>query len=185
MGRTAGRSAGDTRGMVLDAARDLFLRRGMAATLDAIAQHAGVSKGGLIYHFPSKDHLITALVESLLDAFRRAVHEHLDPDDDRPGRLARAYVRACLHVQDPGAVREDTILIAQLITNPAVIDIARSDARRWRDDLTADGLPGRVVSLVMAAADGASMAVLWGGEASEAEKEELARQLIDLTLDPT
>lgn len=36
-------------------------------TLDAVAKAAGVSKGGLIYHFPSKDALIAAMVQHLLD----------------------------------------------------------------------------------------------------------------------
>lgn len=35
------------------------------ATLDAVAKGAGVSKGGLIYHFPSKDALAAALCERL------------------------------------------------------------------------------------------------------------------------
>lgn len=36
-------------------------------TLDAVAKAAGVSKGGLIYHFPSKEALISAMLQHLLD----------------------------------------------------------------------------------------------------------------------
>lgn len=32
-------------------------------TLDAVAERAGISKGGLLYHFPSKTKLITALLQ--------------------------------------------------------------------------------------------------------------------------
>ena len=32
-------------------------------TLEAVAREAGVSKGGLLYHFPSKDALLAAMVE--------------------------------------------------------------------------------------------------------------------------
>lgn len=36
-------------------------------TLDAVAKAAGLSKGGLLYHFPSKEALISAMVQHLLD----------------------------------------------------------------------------------------------------------------------
>ncbi len=35
------------------------------ATLDAVAARAGVSKGGLLYHFPSKDAMMAAMVRRL------------------------------------------------------------------------------------------------------------------------
>ncbi|WP_324650147.1 helix-turn-helix domain-containing protein [Georgenia sp. H159] len=54
-------SARDT---ILDAFENLLVEDGeRAATLDAVAARATVSKGGLLYHFKSKD----ALVEGLLD----------------------------------------------------------------------------------------------------------------------
>lgn len=43
------------RGAVLDAFESLLIEVGeRAATLDAVAGRAGVSKGGLLYHFPNK-----------------------------------------------------------------------------------------------------------------------------------
>ena len=45
---------------ILDAAEELICTRGIAGfTLDGVAQAAGVSKGGLLYHFRSKDSLIS------------------------------------------------------------------------------------------------------------------------------
>ena len=56
--------AGATRGRILDAfARTLVEQGERAATLDAVAAAAQVSKGGLLYHFGSK----MALVDGLLD----------------------------------------------------------------------------------------------------------------------
>lgn len=52
------------RAKVLRAFAELLVESGeRAATLEAVADRAGVSKGGLLYHFPSKD----ALVDGLLD----------------------------------------------------------------------------------------------------------------------
>ena len=49
---------------ILAAADELSRDLGPAnLSLDAVAQRAGVSKGGLLYHFPSKARLLKALVE--------------------------------------------------------------------------------------------------------------------------
>ena len=51
---------------ILDALEQLLLETGpLHTTLDAVAARAGVSKGGLLYHFPSKDTLMAAMVRRL------------------------------------------------------------------------------------------------------------------------
>lgn len=56
------------RDKVLDAfARILVTQGERAATFDAVAAEAGVSKGGLLYHFASKQALVDGLLELLGD----------------------------------------------------------------------------------------------------------------------
>ncbi|MCU1548240.1 MAG: TetR/AcrR family transcriptional regulator [Arthrobacter sp.] len=51
---------------VLDAFESLLIEVGeRGATLDAVARRAGVSKGGLLYHFPNKEVMISVLLERL------------------------------------------------------------------------------------------------------------------------
>ncbi|WP_024793115.1 TetR/AcrR family transcriptional regulator [Tomitella biformata] len=58
--------ARSTRDRILDALEQLLLDAGpLHTTLDAVAAAAGVSKGGLLYHFPSKDALLAAMVRRL------------------------------------------------------------------------------------------------------------------------
>lgn len=79
-----------SRDRILDAYADLLAVEGERyATLDAVAAKAGVSKGGLLYHFPSKDRLAAALCERLVA---------LAADDIRTMRTApegpaRYYIR--------------------------------------------------------------------------------------------
>ncbi|NUO97806.1 MAG: TetR/AcrR family transcriptional regulator [Nonomuraea sp.] len=55
---------------LLDAAEDLLCDQGSAAlTLSAVADRAGVSKGGLLYHFGTKEALIKGMVERLIEDF--------------------------------------------------------------------------------------------------------------------
>ena len=55
---------------ILHAADEIAREAGPSnLSLDAVALRAGVSKGGLLYHFPSKAKLLEAVVESHLRAF--------------------------------------------------------------------------------------------------------------------
>lgn len=60
---TTSASAKDT---ALDAFIALLVEGGeRAASLNAVAERAGLSKGGLLYHFPSKDALVAGLVDRM------------------------------------------------------------------------------------------------------------------------
>lgn len=64
------------------------------ATLDAVAARAGVSKGGLLYHFGSKAALVEGLCERLSDLSAIDVERMQDAEDG----AARYFVRNCLFV---------------------------------------------------------------------------------------
>lgn len=73
------------RDAVLDAAMELVESSGVALlTLDAVAAHAGVSKGGLLHHFKTKDALLTAMIERLAQVF----------EDERQAAVARLSANA-------------------------------------------------------------------------------------------
>lgn len=55
---------------ILDAAAAIVRRDGVAKlTLEAAAKEAGVSKGGLLYHFPNKESLIDGMVTRCSNTF--------------------------------------------------------------------------------------------------------------------
>lgn len=58
-------------GLILDVAEELFAEKGYHETsMDEIAARAGVAKGTLYQHFPSKQDLVVALFERELEAFQ-------------------------------------------------------------------------------------------------------------------
>ncbi|WP_309234657.1 TetR/AcrR family transcriptional regulator [Nocardia sp. XZ_19_385] len=60
------RDPASTRDRILDALETLLLEKGMSqVTLENVAAAAGVSKGGLLYHYKSKDALLAGLVRRL------------------------------------------------------------------------------------------------------------------------
>jgi AcrR family transcriptional regulator len=59
--------AARNRQLLLDAARNVFATEGLESDVQTVARTAGVGTGTLYRHFPSKDDLITALVDDLSD----------------------------------------------------------------------------------------------------------------------
>ncbi|WP_330233813.1 TetR/AcrR family transcriptional regulator [Nocardia sp. NBC_00508] len=80
----------DTRDRILDALETLLLEKGMShVTLENVAATAGVSKGGLLYHFKSKDALLAGLVRRLAE---RAATQ-LDAAVAKGGTVAEWYLQ--------------------------------------------------------------------------------------------
>lgn len=101
----------EVRSQLLDMAARLCAEVGIPnATLDAISQRAGVSKGGLLHHFPTKQALIVALIDKLLDDLSVSVESYIAKDSDPVGRFTRAYLMTCLESQNnPDAEHWNTL----------------------------------------------------------------------------
>ncbi|MGH8794253.1 MAG: TetR/AcrR family transcriptional regulator [Stackebrandtia sp.] len=82
---------------ILQAALRLAQRNGVGAvTLEAVASEAGLSKGGLIYHFPGKEKLLAAVVDHILEGWENSMLDALGvpfPEASTTQKLT-AYVRA-------------------------------------------------------------------------------------------
>lgn len=94
-GQERGRIAKDA---ILAAAIDCLLEDGYAATTTLrVQQRAGVSRGKLLHHFPSKQVLLSSavkrLMEDRLDAAQSADLSGAPPDDALPERVAWAVGR--------------------------------------------------------------------------------------------
>lgn len=92
---------------LLDVALQIVVTDGPhAVTLDAVAQRANVTKGGLQHHFRSKRALLDTLFDSLFQDFENQLQEAVAFEADTPGRHARAYIRTAFDsVSDLAAQR--------------------------------------------------------------------------------
>jgi AcrR family transcriptional regulator len=160
-------AATDARTRILDAAEAMVRARGVSGlTLEAAAREAGVSKGGLLYHFASKEALLAAMLNRLADFvaedFVLAI-ERLPPG---PGRAARAMLAWGLEVSEAEANercdRAAAVFLAAFHHDPALLDPIRAVVAGLRDAMAADGLPPGHGAAVMAAMDGLFMARVFG-----------------------
>lgn len=136
---------------VLDAFETILIGDGeRTATLDATARAAGVSKGGLLYHFASKEDLVAGLLERL---------EQLAEDDlarmaSAPDGPVSYFVRTS--VMEDEALDRALVAAARLAQGGSV---AASDALRriresWADALRPHVRDTAALDLVMLLSDG-------------------------------
>lgn len=152
----------DTRKRLLDAAEAIVADRGVGAlTLDAVAAAAGVSKGGLLHHYRSKEALLTAIVARLAAEMRTIFDGLVASIPPGPGRAARAAIAWALHSPPEREARDLRIAAALLAAHahhPALIDPIRAEHARIRAILAEDGLPPGHALAIQVAADGLFMA---------------------------
>ena len=88
------RSSGvETKELILDATREVAVKYGVSQlTIDAVAEAAGVSKGGVLYHFPSKKSLITALMQQYVDHLSQELETALSHQKGKSYPLVRAFI---------------------------------------------------------------------------------------------
>lgn len=82
-----------TKGKILDAALDIFSRKGFYNTkLDEIVEASRTSKGAIYFHFPNKERLFLALVDQFADLLERRVVEAIQNEDKGINRVRIAMV---------------------------------------------------------------------------------------------
>lgn len=161
--RTPVRDRERTRRAVLVAAAQAVARRGTNVSLAEIAEEAGVTKGGLMHHFGSRDELLAGLVEYTVERVWDEVMAHVDLSENRPGKFARAYVRALTGGSDFVAdLYSATGLIAHLGSELGLdhlLTLTPDDPQRWNRAFEADGLPLGRAWAVRYAAEGMALSL--------------------------
>ncbi len=144
MARTVGSAADDTRQRILDVAVDLFIERGYAGTsVRDISERVGMTKGSLYYHFASKDDLLAALVEPMLNEL-----DDFIADATRTGKPAsRELIERLVSILD-----EHGVILRSLMSDPSVLH-----------GLIKKSMPQRMAALQRAVAGGADQAAMLRG----------------------
>ncbi|HEY4028526.1 MAG TPA: helix-turn-helix domain-containing protein [Candidatus Dormibacteraeota bacterium] len=155
----------EQRGRILDGARTVFARRGLAATMAEVAVAAGVSQGLAYRYFANKDELFRALVAE-------AVQTEGPPQEwpDRPGERIAVLLSRLLAVRRERP--EFFQLVDHVMSDPSTpADLVRMVERRGRYFTTelrrmivegqaagevAEGDPDQLVSVFVACIDGLS-----------------------------
>ena len=133
---------------ILSAAQRVIARDGAERlTTVNVAREAGLSVGGLRYHFESKRDLLVALVDATVEGFDRAMASA----GGAPGDRTRRYIAATL--ADTGT-EASAGLIAAAAVDIELLGTVREHFRRWQRLLDDDGIDPAIATTVRLAMDG-------------------------------
>lgn len=167
---------------LLDAAAEVFAEQGLNASVDEIARRAGVGKGTVFRRFPTKEHLIAAIVKERLEQARGLAEGLLDAQDAGAALHEFMEAGAKLQAEDRGffeavaqaeVAEEKEVLEAKQRVMEATFALLRRAQEQGivRGDVTAEDVFMLTCGSVQAAA------------AFHEDAPELWRRYLDLSFD--
>lgn len=145
---------------ILDSALRVVAEEGVSAvTFEAVAHASGVTRGGLLYHFPTKDALLLAVHEHLAQRWEAELREALggDPADATDDEKVAAYARVSVR----GVTGPELLLMLEARKHPELSRPWNDVMSRWAPDpagISADDPDAIARMVAYYAADG-----LWLG----------------------
>jgi TetR/AcrR family transcriptional regulator len=123
------------RAAILEAALEVFSQHGFrGATVDQIAGAAGLSKPNLLYYFPSKEAIFTALLSGLLDTWLAPLRA-MDPNGD-PMEEILSYMQRKLQMSRDYP-RESRLFANEIVQGaPRILDTLSTDLKDLVDEKT-------------------------------------------------
>lgn len=140
---------------ILDAAFSVVQRDGVTAlTYESVAAEAGLTKGGLLYHFPSREALLQGLHEHLAGQWERTLERTAGKPAQRATdreRLA-AYARVATH----SSTRAELLLMLETANEPATRAPWDGVMARWTPEPSTEPLTPQELEhfVIRLAADG-------------------------------
>lgn len=174
------KSGENTRRALLEAANRIVQERGVdRLTLELAAQEAGVSKGALLYHFPSKEALIQGMIRDYLDRFTRDfIAEAQKEGEGEPGRWTRSYLYTTYLDQQRNPSMSSGLLAAAA-TNPALLQPIQQGFQEWVQLLERDGIDPTTAMIIRLAVDGLWVVELFGLAPPDKEMREKILRALD------
>jgi AcrR family transcriptional regulator len=139
---------------IIDAAEAVVLEAGAShMTLDAVAARAGVSKGGLLHHFPNKVSLLVAMVKRQIDIHHLTLQRILDGIPEGPSRELKGFILSILYRERErdslGASLSAAVAHDPRLNEPVRKVVAEAYAR-----FASGGIPFEKAAIIALAADG-------------------------------
>lgn len=167
---------------IVEAAHRVAERQGSADfSFEATATEAGLTKAGVLYHFPSREALVLAVVEHVAGAWETAMLESLGRplEDSTPAQRIRAYVEVAA---GDDVSRGDVAVYTDALCRPEHVGPWNEVFTRWFDLSGCTAEQRARLSCARFAADGLWVARATGAQApTGADYGALVQHLLDLT----
>lgn len=177
------KSGANTQIAILTAANQIVIEQGVEhLTLEQVAAQAGISKGGLLYHFPSKEALVKGMINFYLERFTEEFNLTADKEGDSPGRWNRSYLTTTF-ADNHRTPRMSSGLLAAVATDPSLLIPLQERFRSWVALLDQDGVDPTTAAIVHLVADGLWLVELFGLSAPDEAMKVKILQAIEAMID--
>jgi AcrR family transcriptional regulator len=114
---------------------ELLITRGYTGTNTvAVQKEAGVSRGALLHHFPTRADLLTAIIRRLLEMHETAAREALESSQPDADPVTRAITALNTVIRRPAYVAQMDLWTAAR-TDPDLAQLVSREERRAGSDL--------------------------------------------------
>ena len=173
------KSSANTQQAILVAANQIVIEQGVEhMTLEQVAAQAGISKGGLLYHFPSKEALIKGMITFYLERFTEDFDQAASQQGDAAGRWNRSYLSTTF-ADNQRVPRMSSGLLAAAATNPGLLAPLQEKFHEWVALLEKDGVDPTTAAIIHLVADGLWLVELFGLSAPDEEMKGKVLQAMD------
>ncbi len=179
-----GRHVHNARETILDAAEEVVIETGARyLTLDAVAAKAGVSRGGLIYHFQNKEALLHAMLDRRLIRIEENRQRRRALLQKGPRGEIIAYVLSSLE-QDDKTKKLSVALLAAVVHDPRLLLPNREKYKRFLDEFSRKGIGIERAAIIMLAVNGLRLRELLSLSPFTAEeRRDVIEEIITLAKD--
>jgi AcrR family transcriptional regulator len=144
---------------ILEAAERVVGEVGAArVTLDGVAQAAGVSKGGLLYHFPSKEALLGALAKRYVEGMTDCIEQAKSGMGETEGRDLKACIVGILEQQPrTKMLGMGAALFATAANDLTLLEVIRDRIAQYMQQLEKSNVDFARAAVITLAIDGLMM----------------------------
>lgn len=108
--------------LILEKALEVVVESGaMSLTFEAVARKSGISRGGILYHFPSKQALLQAILDQYVNRDMEVFNRQWKKLGEVPETMVQAELLSAME-QDSDRDEEAVALLAAVVNNPELLE---------------------------------------------------------------
>jgi AcrR family transcriptional regulator len=166
---------------IVDAVVAIVERDGLTAvTLDAVASETGLSRPGLLYHYPSREALLHATHQHLIDSWEAGLVATAGKswEEATPAERSAAYVVMCAQ----STRRAELLLMLESVDDPELATAWRDLIERWAPPPPRGDDPRDLDAFIARlAADGLWLQATLPGQLDSALNAKVTKRLIEMS----
>lgn len=140
---------------ILHTTAQMIMEHGVSRlSLAKVANQAGVSKGGLLHYFKTKDELFYQLNVLAIEEFNSEFERLIKVNPDEKGKYIKAYAQATLNDLESSNGSVNSSFVASFTDSPEIMELWKGAYLEWQQKCKEDDLDWKDVATIRFVCDG-------------------------------